>query len=140
MKHEIITNEKQYKRYIIQLQKITGLLSYIANKYRFNILYYVNILARHTLYPCYEIKKLAEEVVQYIQDIRDKKLLWKKSNNESLHITAITDSAFAQSEKFKSQLGYYLEINGDVITSKSTTLSLTCISTTEAELCAINLA
>ena len=69
---------------------------------------------------------------------RDKQLVWEKSTTGDNNITAMCDASFANSREFKSQVGFLLSINGKFITGKSTTASLICVSTTEAELCAIS--
>lgn len=112
---------KDYIRDVRWLQKITGYSSYVTNKFRFDLLYYVNVVARHTLYPNEQTKKLAIQLIQYIWDTRDTRLVWYKTENPNKEITAITDAAHAVAEELKSQLGYFYIYNNKVIGGKSTT-------------------
>lgn len=55
-----INKKLEYKKAdITWLQRIVGLLSYVAIKYRFDLLYHVNVLAKRTLYPSIETMELA---------------------------------------------------------------------------------
>ena len=131
-------NKAIYDRDVKWMQRVVGLLSYVSLKYRFDLLYYVNVLAKHTLYPSKDVKSLARQLVKYLWQTRDKTLVGHKSKEEENKITATSDAAFANNQEFKSQIGYLLSVNDKFITGKSTTASLICVSTTEAELCAIS--
>lgn len=131
----------EYKKQVKWLQKIVGLASYVAHKYRYDILYYVNVIASNTLFPNKEVKELARLLVQYLWDTKEKKLIWyKKKNNENqIMLNAIADASFAKQKEFKSQLGYYIKIDDNIIAGKSTKSKTTLTSTAEAEIGAIGL-
>lgn len=131
----------EYKKQVKWLQKIVGLASYVAHKYRYDILYYVNVIASNTLFPNKEVKELARLLVQYLWDTKEKKLTWyKKKNNENqIVLSAVVDASFAKQKEFKSQLGYYIKIDGNIIAGKSTKSKTTLTSTAEAEIGAIGL-
>lgn len=66
-------------------------------------------------------------------------MYWQKATTVDNTQIAMTDAAFANKEEFKLQIGYFCIYNGKMISAKTTTPSLTCLSFTEADLCAINL-
>ncbi|CCD23648.1 uncharacterized protein NDAI_0B06160 [Naumovozyma dairenensis CBS 421] len=131
------TDENYYKD-VNWLQRIVGLASYVAHKYRFDLLYYVNVLAQHTLFPNKEVKRLAKQLVKYMFDTRSKKLLWKKQDIKDNNLTALTDAAFANMANFKSQIGNFIILNGKIIGGKSSKEKLACTSSTEAELYSVS--
>ena len=94
-----------------------------------------------TLFPNKEVKELARLLVQYLWDTKEKKLIWyKKKNNENqIMLNAIADASFAKQKEFKSQLGYYIKIDDNIIAGKSTKSKTTLTSTAEAEIGAIGL-
>lgn len=135
-KHE--TTEEQYKKDVKWLQKIIGLASYVAYKYRFDILYYVNTLAQHTLFPSEQVKRLTRCMVQYLWDTKNKKLKWHKSANNKNSVQAITDAAFANLDGYGSQIGYFIKLNDKIIGGASSRAKLTCTSSTESEIYAVS--
>ena len=58
-------NKEIYDRDVKGIQRVVGLLSYVSLKYRFDLLYYVNVLAKHTLYPSKDVKSLTRQLVTY---------------------------------------------------------------------------
>lgn len=50
-KEELIVTEKEYKQKVKWMQMVIELASYIGYKYRFDLLYYINVSGRYTLYP-----------------------------------------------------------------------------------------
>lgn len=132
------TTEDEYKKDVKWLQRIIGLASYVAYKYRFDLLFYVNTLAQHTLFPSKQVKRLATLMVQYLWDTKHKKLIWyaKDTNQNDLH--AITDAAFANLDGYGSQVGYFIRLNNKIIGGSSSRAKLTCTSSTEAEIYAVS--
>ncbi|BAO39299.1 transposon Ty2-F/Ty2-GR2 Gag-Pol polyprotein [Kluyveromyces marxianus DMKU3-1042] len=135
---ELTLNEKEYKSKVKHLQRIVGLASYVGHKFRFDILYYVNILAQHQLYPSAKVLDRAAQLCQYLWDTRDKKLVWHYSGPKENNVTAVSDAAFAGNQDFKSQSGTLYLRNNKPIAAKSRKIKLTCISSTEAEIYAIS--
>ncbi|EJT41405.1 hypothetical protein SKUD_193209 [Saccharomyces kudriavzevii IFO 1802] len=48
---ELELDEDDYKSKVHKMQKLIGLASYVGYKYRFDLLYYINTLAQHILFP-----------------------------------------------------------------------------------------
>lgn len=132
------TDKEEYKHDVKFLQRIIGLASYVAQKYRYDIMFYVNILAKHTLYPSKQVKQLARQMVQYLWDTRDKKLVWRKSDNKINMVEATTDASFSNLSNYGSQAGFLISLNGKFIGGSSKRTTLTCTSSTEAEICAVS--
>jgi len=132
------TTEDKYKKDVKWLQRIIGLASYIAYKYRFDILYYVNTLAQHTLYPSSQVKQLARLMIQYLWDTKDKKLTWQITKENTNNLQAITDAAFANLDGYGSQVGYFIKLNNKIIGGSSSRAKLTCTSSTESEIYAVS--
>ncbi|QEU62088.1 hypothetical protein KDRO_F00100 [Kluyveromyces lactis] len=135
---DLTLDDQDYKDKVKHLQKLVGLASYVGHKFRFEILYYVNILAQHQLYPSAKVLDRAAQLCQYLWDTRDKKLIWKYSGPNNNEITAISDAAFAGNNDFKSQSGALYLWNGKAIAAKSSKIKLTCVSSTEAEIYSIS--
>ena len=132
------TTEDQYKKNVRWLQRIIGLASYVAYKYRFDILFYVNTLAQHTLFPSEQVKRLARLMIQYLWDTKDKKLVWYSKRTKQNDIHAITDAAFANLDGYGSQVGYFISLNDKIIGGSSSRAKLTCTSSTESEIYAVS--
>ncbi|QLG70918.1 hypothetical protein HG535_0A08650 [Zygotorulaspora mrakii] len=138
-KDNLVVEEDDYKEKVKQMQKAIGLLSYVGYKYRFDILYYVNILAQHTLYPSEQVEKLTKQLLNFVWQSKHKKLIWHANKHTKTNrITAITDASFANEEGFRSQLGHYYCLNGKVIGGRSSSEKLRVISSTEAEIYAVS--
>lgn len=135
---ELMLSKEEFDKKVHHLQKIVGLLSYITHKCRFEMSYYVNVLAQHTLFPCDEVFDLATQCVQYLWNNKHKKLNWTRSENvEEIKVEAITDASHATQEEYKSQLGYFYKINDKIIFARSAKSTISCVSSTEAELNAL---
>ena len=134
-KEDIEMNKNEYAREVLWMQKVIGLASYVAQKYRYDILYYVNVLAQHTLFPSKQVKQLTHQLIQFLWNTREKQLVWHKHRNpENYVLSAITDASFAGQTGFKSQGGHLVTLNDKIIGGKSTKIKLTCTSSTEAEI------
>lgn len=100
---EFYSTEQEYKNKVKWLQKAIGLASYVGYKYRYDILYYVNTLTRHTLYPSKQVISLTKQLIQFIWSTRNKQLIWHKTPNSNInYLTAVTDAAFANQHDMKS--------------------------------------
>lgn len=134
-KEDFEMEKEEYKKSVLWMQKVIGLASYVAQKYRYDTLYYVNVLAQHTLYPSKQVKQLTHQLVQFLWNTREKRLIWHKhKNNKNNVLSAITDASFAGQPGFKSQGGFLVELNGKIVGGKSSRIQLTCTSSTEAEI------
>ncbi|QLQ82258.1 hypothetical protein HG537_0H00200 [Torulaspora globosa] len=134
-KEDLVMDKNEYERQVLWMQKVIGLASYVAQKYRYDILYYVNVLAQHTLFPSKQVRQLTHQLIQFLWNTREKQLLWHKHKIESTNVlSAITDASFAGQREFKSQGGYLIRLNGNIIGGKSSKIKLTCTSSTEAEI------
>ncbi|SMN22169.1 Putative Ty retrotransposon (partial), partial [Maudiozyma saulgeensis] len=112
---------------------------YIGYKYRFDLLYHINVLARYTLYPSKTVMEMAKQLIQYLWCTRNKMLRWfKEDKHGKNHLKVIADAAFASQDDYKSQYGNYYYLNNNVIGGKSSKSTLTCTSSTEAEIYAIS--
>lgn len=135
---ELLLSKEEFDSKVNHMQKIVGLLSYITHKCRFEMAYYVNILAQYTLFPCDEVFELVLQCVQYLWTNKHKKLTWIRSkDNNNIRIDAIADASHATQEEYKSQLGYFYKINGHIVFARSTRSTISCVSSTEAELNAL---
>lgn len=144
---EIITKDEnlklslqEYKNKVKSLQQIIGFISYVAHKYRYDLLYYVNTLARHTLYPSKQVFRLATQLLQYLWYSRNKELVWSinnDSNQSANYLTAISDAAFANQSDYKSQFGNIFCLNGNIIGARSSKSTIICTSSTESEIYAL---
>ena len=56
----------EYKNKVKWLQQSIGLASYVGYKHWYDTLYYVNTLARHTLYPSNQVSSLIKRLIQYL--------------------------------------------------------------------------
>lgn len=120
------------------MQTAIGLASYVGYKYKYDILYYVNTLARHTLYPSKQVMSLTKQWIQFLWSTRNKQLVWHKTSNSNInHLTAITDTAFANQHDMKSQFGNMYYLNGNLIGARSSKSTITCTSSTESEIYSI---
>lgn len=135
---EFYPTEQEYKNKVKWLQKAIGLASYVGYKYRYDILYYVNTLARHTLYPSKQVMSLTKQLIQFIWSTRNKRLIWHKTSNSNInYLTAVTDAAFANQHDMKSQFGNMYYLNGNLIGARSSKSTITCTSSTESEIYSI---
>lgn len=132
------TTEDEYKKDVKWLQRIIGLASYVAYEYRFDLLFYVNTSAQHTLFPSEQVKRLAALVVQYLWDTKHKKLTWYANDTKRNDVHAITDAAFANLDGYGSQVGHFIRLNNKIIGGSSSRAKLTCTSSTEAEIYAVS--
>ena len=137
IKTECSMNEADYKRKVKWLQQVIGLASYVGYKYRFDILYYVNTLARHTLYPSRQVIDLAKQLIQFLWCTRRKCLTWSKNRNHKTKLVAISDAAFANQDGLQSQFGHMIMLNNKIIGARSSKSTITCTSSTEAEMYAL---
>ncbi|XP_003668352.2 Ty1/Copia family ribonuclease HI NDAI_0B00750, partial [Naumovozyma dairenensis CBS 421] len=139
-KEDIKVTKQEYNQKVKWMQQIIGLASYVGYKYRFDLLYYINVLARHTLYPSGTVIQLAKELIQYLWNTRGRKLIWLKSNNSNTHnkLDIICDASFANQENFKSQYGHIIKLNDNIIAGTSSKSTITCSSSTEAELYSVS--
>ena len=83
-KEDLEMDKDKYQSEIKWLQKITGFLSYVATKYRFEPLCYSNILAQYTHYPSIKMKKLATRLIQYLWSTGNKEVSWSRSNKHMI--------------------------------------------------------
>ncbi|MCB6599109.1 hypothetical protein LI118_16785, partial [Erysipelatoclostridium ramosum] len=52
---ELEIDEDEYKEKVHEMQKLIGLASYVGYKFRFDLLYYINTLAQHILFPSRQV-------------------------------------------------------------------------------------
>lgn len=81
--------------------------------------------------------ELTKELIQYLQQLRNKKLRLFEGKNGENNITVKNDTVFATQTEYKSQYGNYYYLNDNVIGGISQKSTLTCTSSTEAEIYAI---
>ena len=137
---ELEIDEDEYKEKVHEMQKLIGLASYVGYKFRFDLLYYINTLAQHILFPSRQVLDMTYELIQFMWDTRDKQLIWHKNKptKPDNKLVAISDASYGNQPYYKSQIGNIFLLNGKVIGGKSTKASLTCTSTTEAEIHAVS--
>lgn len=137
---ELELEEDDYKMKVHEMQKLIGLASYVGYKFRFDLLYYINTLAQHILFPSKQVLDMTYELIQFIWDTRDRQLIWYKnrSSKPENKLVVISDASYGNQPYYKSQIGNIFLLNGKVIGGKSTKASLTCTSTTEAEIHAVS--
>ena len=123
-----------------ELQAIVGCLSYIAQRTRTDILYYVNAIARYTLYPHKNVFKMCYRMLEYLGKTKNECLEIRRCEKRIPELVVYTDASFAMQPKYKSQVGFIIYFNGNPVWAKSSTAKLTAQSSTEAELFAASLA
>ncbi|CCE64833.1 hypothetical protein TPHA_0I03315 [Tetrapisispora phaffii CBS 4417] len=123
------------------MQQTITLASYIGYKFWFDILYCVNCLARHTLYPSKQVIRFFKELLQFLWQTRSKRLVWNKrdkTDDDANYITGIVDASFAKQEEYKSQYRAFIQLNSNMIGAVSSKLKLTCASSIKTELYGIS--
>ena len=137
---ELELDEDDYNSKVHKMQMLIGLASYVGYKFRFDMLYYINTLAQHILFPSKQVLDMTYELIQYLWDTRDKQLIWHKSKQAKREnkLVTISDASYGNQPYYRSQIGNIVLLNGKVIGGKSTKASLTCTSTTEAEIHAVS--
>ena len=147
-------NEEEHHKY----RSLIGKLLHIANNVRLDISFAVSILSRHLQTPRKCHLAAAQRVLQYLIQTKNKgihftKYKYKKmksidyrvvsSNKKQIifdygkkrdyEIRAVTDASYGNEENKKSQYGYIVMLNDNVISWASKKQSSISLSTAEAE-------
>ncbi|KAJ1050079.1 hypothetical protein FZC27_7947g3704 [Saccharomyces cerevisiae] len=93
---ELELEEDDYKMKVHEMQKLIGLASYVGYKFRFDLLYYINTLAQHILFPSKQVLDMTYELIQFIWNTRDKQLIWHKSKpvKPTNKLVVISDASY----------------------------------------------
>lgn len=120
-------------------QKIVGILTYIANKGRFDMQYAANTLAQFNQSPTIEVFREALHLLRYAYYTRNTTYMYPKIKDMTLgdipiQLTVYTDASFREDH---CQGGYIILCNGYYLESKSYRISFKAPSIFEAELLAL---
>lgn len=96
------TESLNYNSNVKWSQRIVGLASYLVTKYIFHLMYYVNVLVRHTMKPYKQVNWMAKNLVEYLWDRKDYQLIWKIKESDIIEFSTITDASFSNQEDCKS--------------------------------------
>jgi hypothetical protein len=128
-------NEQEHNKY----RSIVGELLYAANYTRIDLIYIVNVLARHVNKPYNYHMAAARRVLQYLVGRTDKKLIFNgkidnHNNSNEYNVTIYVDSSYGDDKvDRKSTCGWLCKINNNLVSWQSKKQSTVATSTTEAE-------
>lgn len=125
---------EEYKKEVKELQKLIGIIMYIAVTIRADISYAAQYLAKFTRYPHPDIKAKVKHVIAYLFKTPDLGIEFKKSASQPNKFLLYVDSDYSTEPiDRKSQNAYVCMRMGGLISWKSKPTKLTCQSSTEAE-------
>lgn len=120
-------------------QKIIGIITYIANKGRFDTQVYASMLAQFSAMPTHKCFSQALQVLQYVYRTRSTYYTYERTTEnietaDNITIKLYTDASYTN---INSQGGYFMTINGMYAGSKSYRLNYIFTSSFDAELLAL---
>ncbi|KAH3902028.1 uncharacterized protein SCODWIG_01723 [Saccharomycodes ludwigii] len=130
-----ITNHEEKRKF---MQRAIGLLNYVAQKYRYDIMFTVNFLSRYQQYPSEEIIKTTEKLLSYVYNTSHYKLTWKFQDIIHNELRVVTNASISNVGKNKSQYGNLVYWNNLVVSAKTGLSTISCIDSTEAEIYGIS--
>ena len=98
-------------RWVHEMQKLIDLASCVGYKFRFDLLYYINTLAQHILFPSKQGLDMT----------------WINTKTEN-RLAVISDASYGNQPCHKPQIGNIFLLNGKVIGGKSTEAEIHAVS------------
>lgn len=114
-----------------------GELQYIANIMQPDISYAVNRLALYTANPSLQHWTEIKRVLRYLSGIQDLGIVYR-SNTDKEDFFRYTDTAYSNTDQYKSIIGYVFIASGGAITWSSKKQITQAQSSTEAEYVAMS--
>ena len=118
---------------IKKYQSIVGSLGYISRGSRPDIAYAVNYLARRTQEASSRLLKIAKNVLVYVRDTIEQRIILYRNDRKENTITMYVDASFASEKKRQSVYGFLIYLNDNLICYRSKKLPMIVLSSTEAE-------
>ena len=117
--------------------RLLGELQYILNTSRLDITYAVNRLASYTGNPSLQHYTAIKWILCYLSGTRTHRITYK-AMPEDKDFMGFADAAYANADESCSTIGYVFLTGGTAITWSSKRLSLTSLSSTQAEYVALS--
>ncbi|GBM99699.1 Retrovirus-related Pol polyprotein from transposon RE1 [Araneus ventricosus] len=117
---------------VTEFQTLIGELLYLANRTRPDISFAVTYLSQFCQTPEQKHLKLAKKILRYLKVTKEKILVY---SNKFECINASSDASWGNAENGKSFSGSVLMLGDSLVTWKCN--KQICLSTCEAELCAL---
>ncbi|GBN59165.1 hypothetical protein AVEN_43497-1 [Araneus ventricosus] len=119
---------------VAEFQTPIGELLYLANRTRPGISFAVTYLSQFCQNPEQKHLKLAKKILRYLKGTKEKTLVY---SNKFGCINASSDASWGNAENGKSFSGSVLILGDSLVTWKCNKQRSVCLSTCEAELCAL---
>ncbi len=146
-----------------EYQSVVGMLLYVSNTVRYDVSYYVSVLASYTHAPREVHYKAAEQVMRYLYWTRSQGIVYRKQGSLKISradfkakvgkwidsnalypsettytLTGYSDADLANSESGRSQSGGIVTLGDNVVSWISRKQSIVAKSTAESELIAMD--
>jgi hypothetical protein len=117
--------------------RLLGELQYISNATRPDITYSVNRLASYTGNPSMQHYTAIKRILRYLNGTKTYRITYKAASQDE-SFRGFADAAYANADESRSTIGYVFLAGGAAITWSSKRLSLTSLSSTQAEYVALS--
>ena len=117
--------------------RLLGELQYISNASRPDITYEVNRLASYTGNPSLQHYTTIKRILRYLSGTRTHRITYK-AMPDNTDFMGFTDAVYANADESRLTIGYVFLTGGAAITWSSKRLSLTSLSSTQAEYVALS--
>jgi hypothetical protein len=117
--------------------RLLGELQYISNATRPDITYSVNRLASYTGNPSMQHYTAIKRILRYLNGTKTYRITYKAASQDD-SFRGFADAAYANADESRSTIGYVFLAGGAAITWSSKRLSLTSLSSTQAEYVALS--
>jgi hypothetical protein len=109
-----------------------GMLRYLADRTRSDLLYPINYLSRFMHNPSDRVVQETVRLLRYLKETQDYVLV---IGGNDIYLYAMTDSSFIHTGKCRSQLGYavYLSIHSGAVSTYSRRADSVALSSTQTE-------
>jgi hypothetical protein len=118
--------------------RVLGELQYISNATRPDITYAVNRLASYTGNPSMQHYIALKRVLRYLNGTKSHRITYKATSENNDDFMGFADAAYANADQSRSTIGYVFLAGDAAITWSSKRLSLTSLSSTQAEYVALS--
>ncbi|GBM08985.1 Retrovirus-related Pol polyprotein from transposon RE1 [Araneus ventricosus] len=119
---------------VTEFQTLIGELLYLANRTRPDISFAVTYLSQFCQKPEQKHLKLAKKILRYLKGTKENTLVY---SNKFGCINASSDASWGNAENGKSFSGSVLMLEDSLVAWKCNKQRSVCLSTCEAELCAL---
>ncbi|KAH9181358.1 hypothetical protein AeNC1_016666, partial [Aphanomyces euteiches] len=118
----------------LPFRNVVGELLYLTTTTRPDIAFTVTLLSRHLNNPEEEHQHIAKRVLRYLQGTKDYGIRYTKQDSFDYLIELFVDADYANDATTRrSTSGYFLFLNGCLISWKSKLQNIVALSTSEAE-------